>query len=316
MTRPPVRSLKVVLKLVVGVVVAVALGVAGATVSAGSPGQTVRANRQAAVGAADQLLGEVVLPAGATEIPSEPAGDEHQLERSIELALFAAEVDRHEFWTTTASPSAVVASIEAHLPAGAHRTGSGYSGGSMFVSYSLPAVGAPALGPRTLSVDAVELADRSTGVRADATVRYSAPRLPAQRVPAQAHVLEVAMTPLPFGHSPPFALKSPLVVTRRSVVRRIAGIIDGLPFIAALRGVAISCPAIPPAPIVKFTFRATEAGPALATVTEPANTPAVAEPCFTTALTIRGRRQPGLLDGGTLLRQAGAILGVKLTTRP
>jgi hypothetical protein len=32
-------------------------------------------------------------------------------------------------------------------------------------------------------------------------------------------------------------------------------------------------------------------------------------------LTIRGHRQPGLLEGGRLLREAGAILGVKLTTR-
>lgn len=317
MRRPLARSLSGMPKLVAGVVLAVALGLPGAAgAGAASPAQTVRANRQAAVGAADHLLGEVILPAGATEVPTEPAGDEHQLERAIELALFAAEVDRHEFWTTTASPRAVVASIDAHLPVGAHRTGSGDSGGSMFVSYSLPAVGAPALGPRTLSIDAVQLTDGSTGVRADATVRYSVPRLPAQRVPVGAHVLEVAMTPSPFGHSPPPALETPLVVTRRSQVRRIAAIVDGLAFIAALRGVAISCPAILPAPIVTFTFRATEAGPALATVTEPANTPAVAEPCFTTALTIRGHRQPGLLEGGKLLRQAGAILGVRLTTRP
>ena len=70
-----------------------------------------------------------------------------------------------------------------------------------------------------------------------------------------------------------------------------------------------------PAPIVTFTFSAAPAGPALATVREAADTPTLPEPCFTTALTIRGHPQPGLLEGGKLLRRAGAILGVKLTTR-
>jgi hypothetical protein len=206
----------------------------------------------------------------------------------------------------------VLASIEAHVPAGARQTASGYSGTTEFVSYSLQAVGAPALGPRSLSVTAVELTDGSTGVRADATVRYSAPRLPAQGVPARARVLEVEMTPAPFGPAPAPTLKSPLVITNRSEVRRIAAIVDGLPFVA-FHGVAISCPVIMPAPVDTFTFRTAPAGPVLATVTEAADTPSGPEPCFTAALTVGGRRQPGLLEGGRLLRQAGAILGVKLT---
>jgi hypothetical protein len=319
-------------KLVVVIVSAVVLAVLGATavglasparvphvnrrvaVSGESPAQVARANRRAAVSAADQLLGEVVLPAGATEVPTEPAGDDHQLDRSNTLSLFAAAVDQRRFWTSTASLGAVVASIEAHVPTGAKWTGSGNSGTTMFVSYSLPAVDAPVLGPRILSVNAAKLTDGSTGVRADATVRYSAPRLSAQRVPAHALVLDVAMSPAPFGPSPPSTLKSPLMIAKRPEVQEIAAIIDGLPFLASLRGVAISCPAILPAPIVTFTFHATPSGPALATVTEATNTPTGAEPCFTTALTIRGHREPGLLEGGRLLRQAGAILGVKLTT--
>jgi len=303
-------------KLVVVVVPAVVLALAAAAaVSVASPAQVRSANRQAALNAASQLLSAVVLPPGATEVPAEPAGDGHQLARSNELALFGAEIDRHEFWTTAASPAAAIASVEAHVPAGAKWTGSGYSSGTQFVSYSLPVVDAPVLGARTLSVNAVTLNDGSTGVRADATVRYAAPRLPAQRVPAQARVLEVAMTAAPFGPAPPPTLKTPLVITRRSEVRRIAALVDGLPFVANLRGIAISCPAHMPAPIVTFTFRAAMAGPVLATVSGPANTPTTAEPCFTTTLTIRGHEQPGLLEGGRLLREAGTILGVKLTTR-
>jgi len=302
-------------KLVAVIVPAVALGVGGAAaVSAASPAQVSRANRQAAVTAADELLGELVLPAGSAEVQAEPAGDAHLLLHPDVFSFFAAAVDRHQFWTTTASPSAVVASIEAHAPAGARQMASGYSGATEFVSYSLPAVGGAALGPRSLGVTAVKLTSGSTGVRADATVRYTAPRLPAQRVPARAHVLEVKMTPSPFGPAPAPTLKSPLVITNRSEVRRIAAIVDGLPFVA-FNGVAISCPVIMPAPVDTFTFRTAPAGRILATVTEAADTPSGAEPCFTAALTIRGRRQPGLLEGGRLLRQAGAILGVGLTIR-
>ena len=332
--RSPARIHGVMRKLLVVIAPAVALGVVGvaavtatssgrtigsadrnAAVSVRSPTEVLRANREAAVSAAEQLLGDIVLPAGATEVPTEPAGDAHQLGRATELSFFAAQVTRHEFWTVGASPNEVVGSIEAHAPAGASWTGSGYSGTTTFVSFSLPAVGALELGPRTVAVDAVKLAHGGTGVRADATVRYSAPRLRAQRVPARARVLEITMTGLPFGPAPSPTLKSPLVITKRSEIRRIAAIVDSLPFIASLRGVAISCPAILPAPIVTFTFRGAPAAPVLATVSEPANTPADAEPCFTTVLTIRGHREPGLLEGAKLLRQAGAILGVTLTAR-
>ena len=276
-------------------------------VSAASPAQVVHANQRAATAVAEQLLGELVLPAGATQVPTEPSGDAHQLAQADELFFFAAEVERHEFWTTSASPNAVIASIASHLPGGARMGGSGNSRGSVFVSYTLPALGAPELGPRSLVVQAVELAGGGTGVRADVTVRYTAPRLPAQRVPPQARVLE--LTRAGAGESFPT-----LTVTNRSQVRRIAAVVDSLPFVS-LRGVAISCPFIPAAPVVTFTFRGASTGRALATVSELADAPTGADPCFTARLRIRGHLEPGLLEGGRLLRRAGAILGVKLASR-
>jgi len=302
---------KTVLVIVIAGLVGIA-GVAAVIAVAATPAQVLHANQTAAVSAADQMLGEVVLPAGTNEVASEPAGDDDALARSMEIPIFRAEVDRHEFWTTSASPRAVIASFKANLPAGAKSSGEGYSGPSttIFVSYSLPTIDAPALGPRTLTVNAVVLSDGSTGVRADADVRYTAPRLPAQRIPSQAHVLEVTMANY---HSSPLLS---LTVTNRAQVRHIASIVDGLPFLASLHGVAFSCPALMPAPTDRFTFRASPGGPALAQVTEPANQPTSAGPCFITTLSIRGHGEPGLLEGGKLLRQAGAILGVKLTTRP
>jgi hypothetical protein len=305
-------------KLMLALLLAVVFGVADtASVSAASPAQVVRANQRAAATEAEQLLGELVLPAGTTQAPAEPAGDAHQLAHAEELFFYAAEVERHEFWTTGASPNAVIASIEADLPAGAQSAGSGYSGysgTSVFVSYTLPAVGAPALGRRSLVVQAVELAGGGTGVRADVTVRYTAPRIAAQRVPPQARVLEITVTGGPQVTRSPYPSPPPLIVTSRRDIKRIAAIIDALPFVA-FRGVAIPCPFIPASPIDTFTFRATEAGPVLANVTLAADSPTDADPCFTATLRIRGHLEPGLLDGGRLLRRAGAILGVKLASR-
>jgi hypothetical protein len=328
MKRLPARSLRVMPKLSLVPLLAVVFGLAGVAVAnAATPAQVLQAHQRAAVGAADHLLGEVVLPAGATEVPTEPDGDMHQLARPLGLSFFAAKVDRHEFWTTTASPSDVIAWFEGHPPAGAKLSGSGFSGSgspgsgspssgspssvsSAFASYSLPTVGAPALGPRSLEVEAVELSGGATGIRADAVVRYSAPRLPAQRIPAAARVLEITMANA--GSKPLLSL----TVTRASQVRRIATLVDRLPFVAYMPGVAFACPSIQAAPIDMFVFASAPGGSTLATVSEPANTPTAAEPCFTTTLTILGHREPRLLDGGTLLHEAGAILGVKLTTHP
>jgi hypothetical protein len=281
--------------------------ISASAVGAATPAQQLGADRRAAVAAADALLNGVVLPADARPQASEPSGDAHPLE----LFFYAAEVDRHAFWTTGAAPAAVIASVGAHLPPGARSTGSGSSSGNgssgVFVSYALPIVDPSALGPRALIIDAVTLPGGITGVRVDAVVRYLAPRLPSQRIPHAARLLDIRTA---FGSR---VLRS-LTVTRISQVRRIAAVVDTLPFAGGLKGIALPCPFIPAAPIVTFTFRAAATRPALAAVTEAADTPAGASPCTLTTLTIRGRRDPPLLEGGVLLHRAGAILGVTLTS--
>jgi hypothetical protein len=285
--------------------------ISASAVGAATPAQQLGADRRAAVAAADALLNGVVLPADARPQASEPSGDAHQLARPLELFFYAAEVDRHAFWTTGAAPAAVIASVGAHLPPGARSTGSGSSSGNgssgVFVSYALPIVDPSALGPRALIIDAVTLPGGITGVRVDAVVRYLAPRLPSQRIPHAARLLDIRTA---FGSR---VLRS-LTVTRISQVRRIAAVVDTLPFAGGLKGIALPCPFIPAAPIVTFTFRAAATRPALAAVTEAADTPAGASPCTLTTLTIRGRRDPPLLEGGVLLHRAGAILGVTLTS--
>lgn len=50
----------------------------------------------------------------------------------------------------------------------------------------------------------------------------------------------------------------------------------------------------------------------LAMVTERADTPGSDDPCGQTSLTIRGRHEPPLQDGGILLREAAALLTARL----
>jgi len=286
-----------------------AAGAQGAT-----PEQVTDAHRQAAVQAADQLLGEVVLPSGSAVSADEPSGDAHQLARPVSRFFFAAQIDRHAFWTTPASPASAISSMARHLAPGARSLGSGNSRTSRFAVYALPAVDPIALGPRQMVVDAVVLANGETGVRADAEVRYNAPRLRGETIPRQARVLTITMT----RRSPTGATETllSLTVARRPEVRRIGELVNALPFTGNWSGVAISCPAtLASTPTDTFTFRAFRGGPALATVSEPADTPRTDDPCILAELRIGVHLLPGLMDAGLLLREAGALLGVKLVRR-
>jgi hypothetical protein len=286
------------------------LSVAGAAAaSTATPAHLLRANKHTAVIAADHLLAGLVLPAGTKESATEPIGDDHDLARplGLDVFLFAAEVDRHEFWTTTASPLTVLASIQAHLPAGTKFSAEGIAT-DITDAFTLPTTHSAALGPRTLIVGATELADGGTGVRADAVVRYVAPRLPAQQVPAGASVLQITQAR---GNGKPKLL---MTVTKPSRVRRIAAVIDSLPIAADLKNEAVACPVIGPNDRYDtFTFRDASGGRALAQASESSYTPNGPDPCYPTYLTIRGRLKADLLDGGILLTRADAILGLKLS---
>jgi hypothetical protein len=247
----------------------------------------------------------VALPAGTTSIPQEPAGDAHQLATPVIAAFFAAEVDRHSFWTTSASPGATVASFRSHLPSGAKLVTATSSGGSGSAAYALGTTRRFVVGPEQVMLSAVTLADGLTGVRADAQVRYLSPRSRSQRVPVSARLVEV--TKADIGAKPLLSL----MVTRPAVVRMLARQVDGLPFVGRSSGV-FSCPSFG-GPIDTFVFRATRDGPALARVSESAFTPTFPTPCATTTLTIRGHRLTPLLEGGILLKRASKLLGVRLT---
>jgi hypothetical protein len=285
----------------------VLLGVTALTVANGdgSPAHALAPNRDAATVEAHQLLGEVALPVSTTPLSQEPAGDARQLATPVIGPFFAAEVDRHAYWMTSASPEATIAAFRSHLPSGAQLVTATFGAGTESAAYALGTNRRFVIGPEQLMLSAVTLADGLTGVRADAQVRYVSPRRRSERVPLSARIVQV--TKADVGTTPLVSV----LVTRRAFVRMLASQVDALPFVGRFSG-SFSCPSLGE-PIVTFIFRAAPAGPVLARVSESAYTPTDPSPCAATTLTIRGHRLPPLLEGGILLKRAGKLLGVRLT---
>jgi hypothetical protein len=163
---------------------------------AASARQVLPANRQAAIAEAGRLLTALVLPVGSMAVAQEPTGDNHQLASPVIGAFFAAEVDRHAFWTTSSSPAAAVALFQAHLPAGAKLVSSIYGGGSAGAAYAIGSARRFMVGPVQVMLDAVTLTNGLTGVRADAQARYASPRLPSQRVPPSVPLVQITKADL------------------------------------------------------------------------------------------------------------------------
>jgi hypothetical protein len=287
--------------LVATLVVAGLIGVA----EAAPPKQAARANRALAIVNGDQLLNGLALPSGVTQVAKEPSGDDGALARSTTPLFYAAEVDRARFWVTAATPSAVLSAVIAHLPKDTTGGGCCTPGQDNFESWSPATVEPGRLGERLLDVQAMQLKDGKTGVRADAWVQYIAPRPYAQRVPGQARILEVTVSRRP-NPIKPRVVTTTREVTNAATVRRIAAVVDGLPFIGG-PDVEISCPSIggPGQSFDTLRFRAHPGGRVLATVSAWSLTSDTADPCAPTGLWIRGHGEPALADGGVLLKAVG-----------
>jgi hypothetical protein len=309
MTCRSARSVGMMAKRAVSVMLlfAALLLVPGSAVArAATPQRIARANQTAAVAAARQLLADVALPAHPSKVGSAPAGSRLGKWPWTRL-FFAAQVDRSAFWTTRAAPATVIDSIKAHLPHGAQLGQGAYTGSESLASFTLPTIDPASLVVQQLAIEAISLPNGTTAVRADGEVQYIAPRPVDELVPSQARVLQITIT----NHSPKPLLS--LSVRNPAQVRRIASMVNALPFGGNMQGAVFNCPDFTASEAVDtFVFRADPGGPILAKVTELATTPATLAPCTTTSLTIRGRKEPELMDGGVLLNKAGALLNVRL----
>ena len=308
LTRPFRRSVGVVpMRSVVlalsGVVVLSACGAVNVTT------REARANRARATSIADQMLNQLSLPSRSQRISAPPSSLGEALRRPYESFWIASQVDRDAFWTTSSSYGAAITWIEAHLPRGVKRTDFSYEPGvDSFVTYTFPTIDQRTLGARQLVIEAFSELHGGAIVRADAEVRYIAPRPPDERIPAKARALQITV-----GSNPQRPLLN-RTITNVSEVRSVAGFVDALPFVGNEQGVGFSCgPGLAGSPVDRFTFSATSGGAALAAVTVPSFALTTDDPCNTSTLVVRGRHEPQLEDGGLLLREAGALLNAPLT---
>jgi hypothetical protein len=288
-------------RAVISLLAALGAVIGAIAVRASPPGQVTSADRRAAISEADLLLRSVVLPAGSSTVTLSSSGAARLLAQPSERLFLAAQVDRDAFWRSDATPSAVIASVRAHLPPGAKQLGGGSGGGEIFTSYGLPEIDRNALGLRQVVVEAVRLATGTTAVRVDGEVQYLAPRPVDERIPPDARLLQITVTnnsrePLSSG-----------TVTNPARVGQIANLVDDLPFGGNWSGVAFSCAGVSTnESVARFAFRATAGGRVLASLSEPVNTPTNVDPCTQATLTVLGQREPGLMEGGVLLRQVRA----------
>jgi hypothetical protein len=281
--------------------------------AASSPQSVAAAHRSAAVASADQMLTDVVMPAGSLRVSKLPRGASALRPPPPIRLWLQAQVDHHSLWTTNADPSSVFEWIRSHLPAS---WGLGGSGGSDSDGFEMGSITAPTvepriLGTRQLAVDAVTLSNGKTAVRIDAEVQYLAPRTSAQRIPADAKLLQITRGPV--GSQSPQLVRT---VTESATLHRIATDLDALPFGGNWHGAAFSCPGEEVnTPIDTFTFRAAATGPVLARFSESADTPTTVDPCATASLTVRAHALPAIVEGGRLLLEVDRLLKVRLTAR-
>lgn len=271
---------------------------------------TAASNERAARAEAMSLLRELALPAGAVRAQHEPAGDGGVLAYAVSSPQTRDLVDLHGWWLVATRLPSVLAFIRAHPPGGSQPGGSGSGGGphippNEYVSFSLP----PARGVLQsveLTVNAVSLHDGATGVRADAQVVWIVPRRASERIPTGVHAIDITRTRR--GQAPSLSVS----ITDPAQVGKIVAMVDRLP---RSQPGSYSCPSEPVnPPVVTFTFRAAAAGAVLAQAREVAFATGTGTPCEPMALSIRGRAEDSLEDGGTVLEKAGRLLGITLTT--
>jgi hypothetical protein len=294
-------------------------GVSDATVpGAPTTGRSVSAaaNMAAASSAANSLLGELSLPAGAVSSADEPAGDASALARPDGFPATPDVADDTGWWILPGTPAAALAYVEAHAPAGSKVTGrstgnQGPDGSTVSATtFSLPPV-PDVLVSRELVVEVVGLTGGSTGLRADAAVVWLTPRPATEQIPPGTQRLRITVTGGFPGQRPK---QRPVVVATAKRIRAAVAILNRLP--VAQPG-TIVCPA-DFAIRVRLSFDRGSRALAVAVV-DPAG-------CEGVTLTLAGRAQPPLSGLGspatgqtstrTLIAQLETALGIRLDTSP
>jgi hypothetical protein len=226
------------------------------------------------------LLHRVALPPGARRT-REPAGIDvlgYSGLGTSELTKFA---ERHAFWRVRVSLSSVVAFVRSHSLHGFDQPSSAQSGNGQKPVYRSMDFDGPARHGRPMqrmfAVTAVAL-DGSTVIRVDAGASWVYPRSPREVVPAGVREIDIRDEAVTRR------------VTDRAKVRRIVRWFNALH--VAPPGVHVICGALV-ASKARFVFRSAS-GAKLATAIGPSRP---GDGCDPILFSIRGHRQPALVDG-------------------
>lgn len=221
-----------------------------AAISPAVPDSQTAVNRRAAFADAHKLIGELRLPAGAGRVGHEPRGDGGWLAHPGSAPGTGALADVHRWWVLRGTVGSVIADLKDLRPVGA-------SGGQLFGAFSGPGHSgrviefewqptAGVLSSRAVVIEAVNLRDGMTGVRADAEDVWIVARPAAERLPAGINEIVVSSA---FHGKPPFLS---LTVTDPSKIDAIVSLLDGLP---VAQPVVYACPLIPTGlPTVTMVF--------------------------------------------------------------
>ena len=257
------------------------------------------ANERHAHTAAARMMAALNLPPGAIPTRVDPLGSA-LLSRPPAAPATPTLVDRHAFWRVPGRPSAVLAWIEAHPPAGSKHDMSGASARPGGVTATWDGYGfgplAGILSYRELTVEVAQATSGGTALRADAEVVWVVVRSSAERVPDS--VKTIGITSHRLGKPP----SATYTVTSSVQVHKIVAFVNRLPL--AQPGVR-ACPA-DLGPLVQLDFRGAASATPIAIAT------ADGSGCGLVTLRLRGRTEPPLTGGPHLIAWLESVLGMDL----
>jgi len=251
-------------------------------------GTTASSNRAAARAAAVRIFAQVPLPPGATRASSDPSSSTWLRTPATGAPANPDLVDIQGFWRVPGDPHSVFRWLHAHAPAGTRVfvTGTGGQRGKIVMwtlAFSYPAL-TGRVSPEGLGVAVTAAHGGGTAMRADTFAVWLIPRPAAEVVPAGIRAVAVYVDHFD-GSAVPVS-----TVTAKWKIRRLIAFIDS----RELRQPgAMSCPAITPStPLLDLRFLRAAGTAPLAR--------AVEDGCGGLSFWIRGRRWPGLAEGGNL----------------
>lgn len=259
--------------------------------------------QQLAVADATRILAAFAVPPGARPLPAALRSGHGALGSPLQAPGTGNVVDKASWWLVSGQPRILgweaqqlskrfeeTGGIITDGPPGAHSAEA-----SIFSLPPVPAV----LDSRQLIVTVVDVGHGQTGIRVDAQVTWLAAQPSGERVPRAAAVLTI--TPLSNVTTDGGGPVVPVTITSAAVIGKISGLLAVLP--VQHRGSPRGCYSIAQ---VTLTFRATPAGPPLATVLAPGQ-------CDGIAVTVQGKTRLPLDGVHTFLTQLRALAGLRWT---